>query len=249
MQCGCAVAFADRSGLPLEGYASLLSSRETAEALTYTRPERRWRTIASRLLTKYLVAGPKAQPFRRVAAREIEAVPRAQLASIEYLSGFARSRTPPTIARKGRRCSGISASSSHCGPYTASCIGGHRIGVDLERIEPRRSEFYEHTFSHEEQDWVQWITVGSGYSTDAAFTLLWSVKEAFLKASGGQDLTVWSFPRWTVSLGERVREALQAKVADELLGIPGGIRGPGVSQVFELAVTRINDMILAVVQY
>jgi phosphopantetheinyl transferase len=243
------VALADRSRLPLERLMSLLSSREKDEASSYTREDRRWRTIASRLLTKYLVAGPAAQPFRRVAAWEIEAVDSAKLASIEHLSGTARARSSPTIVRAGRRCSGISVSSSHCGVYTASCIGGRRIGLDLERIEPRRPEFYQYTFSPEERDWVQWIGAGITDSTEAAFTILWSVKEAFLKASGHPDLTVWSFPRWTVWVGDGMRHVLQPNPRDQLLSVSGGVRGPGFSRVFEIAAMHVNSMILAAVQY
>jgi phosphopantetheinyl transferase len=249
MPADCAVAFADRSRLELERWDSLLSAREKAETSTYTRQDRRWKTIASRLLTKYLVADHGVQRFRRVDAREIEAADGALLASIENLSGVARERTTPSIVRGGHRCSGVSASSSHCGIYTASCIGGSRIGLDLERIQPRRREFYKYTFSYEERDWVQRIGVNSAGVAEAGFTMLWSVKEAFLKASGRPDLTVWSFPRWTVSVADRMRQVLQSNARGGLVTVPGGIRGPGFSRVFELSAMRVNDMILAIVQY
>ena len=249
MPADCAVAFADRRRLPLERLASLLSSRERAEVSTYTCLDRRWRTITSRLLTKYLLAEPGAQQFQEVGAREIDAVGRRALASIEHLSGVAGARTTPAIIQEGHDCSSVSASSSHCGPYTASCLGGHSVGLDLERIEEHRREFYEHAFSSEEQEWARWMGAAGGGSPEAAFTFLWTVKEAFLKASRRHDVSVWSFPHWTVRAGESVRQILRPNAPKELLKVSVGMRGPGFSAVFELASMRINDMILCGMQY
>ena len=250
MPSDCAVALTDRRRLPLRNLASLLSVREHAEAMTYARPERRRRTVASRLLTKYLVAEPRtSRQVHWVSAGEIDAAGHAELASLEVLSGKAGARGTPTLVRGGRPCRDLSASSSHCGPFTASCVGAHRLGLDLERIEPRRREFYEHTFSREERDWAYRMGANRPGSTEAAFTLLWSLKEAFLKASGRNDFTVWSFPRWTVRVGDGMQQVLGPKAPDELSRVPGGICGPDFWRIFEIAAMRIDDMILATVQY
>ncbi|HEY6328434.1 MAG TPA: 4'-phosphopantetheinyl transferase superfamily protein [Blastocatellia bacterium] len=250
MPSDCTVAMADRGCLPLGRWASLLSPREQAEASTYARPDRRRRTIASRVLTKYLVVQCGPRQFQWVGARDIVALDHSELASVELLTGEAQARKGPIVVRSGHRCCDVSASISHCGRYTASCIGSHRLGLDLERIQPRRREFYHHTFSCQERDWVMNINAKDTTLIDAAFTLLWSVKEAFLKASGRNDLTLWSFPRLTVRLDEGIHQVLRPNSHhEELRIISGAIGGPGFLHTVEIAAMRVGDMILAAIQY
>jgi hypothetical protein len=76
---------------------------------------------------------------------------------------------------------------------------------------------------------------------------LWSVKEAFLKASGRHDLSVWTFPRWTVRLDDFFGRALQ--FGKEFINVPGGIHHRDFSQVLGIAAMRVDDMILTTVWY
>jgi len=242
----CAVAFADRRELPLGDWTPCLSVREQVEASTYRSP-RRGRTITSRILTKYLVTDPDTSPFRRLGAGDIDAVKGVDWAACEVLSGTAKARHGATIVRFGQTCSGLSASSAHCGTYTASCIGRDRVGLDLERIDGRRPEFYAQTFSADEQAWVAAV-VGRDDAA-AAFTVLWTVKEAYLKASGRTDISIWAFPRWTVRFDETVDDVFHAARAEEFVRMSGGIHRPGFSQPLEIAAMRVDDMILTTVQY
>jgi len=200
------------------------------------------------VLTKYLVTHPRATEFYRLSAGEIEESGSSGLAAIELLSGTAKTRAAGTLVRAGA-CSDWSASSSHCGTYTASCISRYRAGLDLERIEPRRWEFYTHMFSAAERDWADDTRSRTGALIEEVFTLLWSVKEAYLKASGNCDLSVWAFPRWTVWFDGQVDAMLQPKIPEEFVKVSGGICTTGFSQSFETAAMRVEDMILATVQF
>jgi len=241
------VGLIDRRDLLLREWPSYLSVREHREAATYYHPERRSRTITSRLLTKYLVSQPKAAEYLRVTADELAAASHAGWADIESLSGIAQDRRPAVIRVTGKSNLAWSASSSHCGPYTAACVSRKRVGLDLERIEPRRQEFYTHMFSAEERQWV--MDARSRASVpEAAFTLLWSVKEAYLKASGNQDLSVWAFSRWTVWFDGQMDAVLQPEVLETFVRVGGGIRTAAFSQSLDMAVMRVEDMILATVQ-
>ena len=249
MPVDCAVALVDRRELPIGDWTACLSVREQLEASTYRSP-RRARTITSRIVTKYLVTANEAAAFRRLSAGDIEAGRRGAWASLEVLSGTATARLGATIVRAGRPCAGVAASSSHCGTYTASCVGRDRVGLDLERIDRRRREFYAQTFSAAERAWVAALgDPGDGRRAEAAFTLLWSVKEAYLKASGRSDISVWAFPRWSVRFDDPVDGVLDAECGEEFVRVSGGIECRGFSQALDIAAMRVEDMILATVQY
>jgi phosphopantetheinyl transferase len=245
----CAVAFADRRELPLRQWERLLTDREQQEVTCYRHPARFERTVASRMLAKVLLSQPEPSEFQKMGAREIEAVEDSEWGALELLSGPSMNRTSAKIFRAGNVCEVLSASSSHCGVYTASCISQRHIGLDLERIETRRQEFYKQSFSREEQQWVAGRAQQDGRSIEAAFTLLWSVKEAYLKASGNRDLSVWAFPRWTVWFDKSIEELLRQNAEERFFKAPGGIRTHGFSHTFEIAAMRIREMTLVTVQY
>jgi len=155
---------------------------------------------------KYLLNQP-CVAFRKVGVAQIDAAGTVGWQETELLSGTAGNRSGARIMRRGEVCPDWFASSSHCGVYTACIVARGRVGLDLESVEARRREFYSGMFSAEEQDWA-WRFGGAGISSHAGFTWLWTVKEAFLKASGRADLSVWNFPRWTVRFHDRIEDKL-----------------------------------------
>jgi phosphopantetheinyl transferase len=246
MESGCAVALLDGRQHLIENWTSLLSARERAEVATYLHPERRARTITSRVLTKYLLACPELLRFQRPHPGSLRAAVSSDWTSVELLSGTAKTRVAPRIFRTGHVLSEFSVSSAHCGRFTASCVSRNNVGLDLERIEPRRAEFYERSFSAEEQDWVCMVSNQTNVSKETGFTLLWSVKEAFLKASGKRDISIWTFPRWTVRFADAIRGARRLF---EGVSISAGIHSRDFSQNFEVATMQVDGMILTTVRY
>ncbi len=218
------VAMLDRREVRLGEWMSALSRRERNEVASYPHSMRRARTIASRVLTKYLLACPDSHELRRVCHDQLEAARNSEWTSVELLSGNARMRAAPNLFRAGRVLSSVSASSSHSGPLTASCISRDRVGLNLERIEHRRPEFYSQTFSPDEQAWSARMEAGAAIGKEVAYTFLWSVKEAFLKAAGRRNLSVWSFPRWSVQFDRPVEDVLRAGGRQKLLSVSGIVR-------------------------
>lgn len=192
----CAVALVDRRDVALAEWTLRLSVRERAEVATYRHSARRARTVKSRILAKFLVTQSDTADFHRLRAAEVESAWTSEGPSVELLSGTSLSRREATVFRGGIASSDVSASSSHCGPYTASCISRRcRVGAGLEIVEPRRQEFYAGMFSAEERDWVAEMHANSGAAVEAAIALLWCVKEAYLKVSARRDINIWAFPR------------------------------------------------------
>jgi 4'-phosphopantetheinyl transferase EntD len=154
------------------------------------------------------------------------------------------------LFESGKARAGLSASTAHCGHFSVACVGYARTGVDVEQVEARRPEFYDHNFSEAEKDWVRSIRSRHDVSMDAAFTLLWTVKEAFLKAAGRSDWSVWTFPRWTVEMDSAAAaEVLRTGGRGKSLRYPACMRGHGHAQTFEAATMQVRNMILTTLQY
>jgi phosphopantetheinyl transferase (holo-ACP synthase) len=237
----------DRDAMPVESWVSLLSIREHAEVLTYSQA-RRQRSVASRVLVKYLTVSDDSSAFREVGADHINRVSPDELASVEVLSGSARMRRASTVSRAGSLVPDHAVSAAHCGKYTAAAQSPGRMGIDLERIETRRPEFYQQMFSSDDRDWAEGQAHSEGASRDAAFTLLWCVKEAYLKASGHSGLSVWNFSRWSVRLGQGVSPILQLHPTATAVAVAGGIDSEKGAQRFGLNARRLGDMLLVAVQ-
>jgi phosphopantetheinyl transferase (holo-ACP synthase) len=238
----------DRDAMPVKAWRSLLSGRERAEVSTFS-ARRRDRTVTSRILAKFLTVSEGGPAYRELLADHIAAVPHDQLAAVESLSGPARDRRGAMVSRAGKPVPNHAVSSAHCGKYTAVGQSGGRLGVDLERIELRRPEFYRQMFSAEERAWVDALHESRGATVEAAYTLLWSVKEAFLKASGLPKITVWNFAHWTVRVGEDVASILQPMSVAAPVQVTGRIESAGTTYVFEVSARRVGDMLLVTVQY
>ena len=86
--------------------------------------------------------------------------------------------------RSGQVCNlqSLSLSISHCNGYAFCAISdrdGLAIGVDIERIAPRAPEFTADYFTEHE---LARVAASTAYERDATITLIWSAKEAALKA-------------------------------------------------------------------
>ena len=237
----------DREAMPVKALSSLLSGRERDEVATF-KGARLDRTVMSRVLAKYLTVNEDAPSFSELKPDHLEAVPREALASVEALSGPAGKRRTAKVVRSGQP-QAHAVSSAHCGKYTAAARGRGRLGIDLERIAPRRPEFYRQMFSDAEREWVESIHAKTGASTDAAYTFLWGVKEAFLKASNWPGLTVWSFSQWSTRIGDDVAPVLHPERGTTTVAARGSIASAGMTQAFDVSARRVGDMMLVTVQY
>jgi len=148
------VALVNRSEMALRNWSSVLSSRERFEAASYPNPNRRERSVTSRIVGKYLIATNPVAGFQRLTIAQILSAGNPEWQEVELLSGTAAKRSAPRIFWCGNAYTDASASSSHCGPYTASLVAPSRAGLDLERVETRHPDFYANMFSADEKKWV-----------------------------------------------------------------------------------------------
>jgi len=145
-------------GAPGEG---VLSARETGKYCSFKVEKRRrdWlggRTALKLAVSRHLVPG--------MPASEIEAVPDKDGRPVLHIKGLP---SPSPI------------SLTHSGGYAAAAVGlggTNAIGADLEVVEKRSTSWARDCFTDAE------LAVAAG--NDAALTLLWTRKEAALKALG-----------------------------------------------------------------
>jgi 4'-phosphopantetheinyl transferase len=156
----------DRSQLPLENAGSFLGSVELQRLTSFRFPKRREEWLLGRWAAKSLA---RTLPgYRQFAPCDIEV--RNSPDGSPYLCLPGGDPAPDCL----------SISHSHQFALAAMALGpGIRVGVDLEKIEPRTNEFVEDYFTSAERG-----LVGSfpAEARDMVSTLIWSAKESMLKA-------------------------------------------------------------------
>lgn len=142
----------------------MLSPEEERDLACLIIPKRRREWAAGRILLKKLVQ--KALP-------DLAGTPFSHLAVRKEPSG------QPYLTLDGVRLPVWVSLSHSSGQVMAACSPhGVQMGVDLERIEPRAEEFISDYFTAEELRFLR----STGEDQDMWATILWSAKEAVLKA-------------------------------------------------------------------
>ncbi len=142
------------------------SNGEIAEFQKFTIPKRRSEWLASRLLVKQLIQ--KVMDIK-------EGIPLQSTTLKKESSGV------PYIVIEGMgRVGWLSISHSQGGVLAAFSQDERiRFGVDLEHIEPRPLDLFEDYFTDTE---ITWLSNSEERCKDLYANLVWSAKEAYLKA-------------------------------------------------------------------
>lgn len=146
------------------------------EGLFSASEARRYESMKFELRQKSFIAGRRAAKHLLM-----DCVPELRGCSPARISIENRESGAPFVLVNGQELPGM-LSISHCGDAAAAAYTSEssiRIGVDLEAIAPRAPSFLETYFTLLELEWVL-----SAKEEDQALisTLIWSAKEAVLKA-------------------------------------------------------------------
>jgi 4'-phosphopantetheinyl transferase EntD len=174
-------------------HSTFLSPLERIHANSISHPARMRDWLAARLLAKRLLlfrifSGVLAQggpPWPPVVVNErILPVWATRLREVALVNAPSRRGGSPNVCVRGRDLSRFcSASVAHAGGLVAVALRrGGPIGVDVERIANRSSSFRKMFFTSCEAHWAERVAPHEGLPADAAYTLLWTVKEAAFKA-------------------------------------------------------------------
>jgi len=176
--------------------ARLLTADENAELARFRFPKRRSDWLGGRLATKLVVA----RAFG------------AGLPAVDVAPNWTRK----PFARIHGQFVPADVSISHSGDVAVAALArGVRVGVDIERVEPRSQGFYDMAFSEaERQDVIR-------FGAWDALTKAWTMKEALSKALGiGLGLTLHDIAVRDLSQGLL---ALSAQASQKLILDPNDI--------------------------
>lgn len=156
----------DGSQVPAEAGEGFLSPAEQRKVSGFRFPKRRDDWLLGRRAAKALLLG--LPEYGRFSPEEIEI--------LNTPEGAPYVRLPGGVVSPDR----ISISHSHHFAFCLLASGAQvNLGADLEKIEPRSQALVEDFFTPAEQEWVAAYRAGD---RDLAVTLVWSAKEAMLKA-------------------------------------------------------------------
>jgi phosphopantetheinyl transferase (holo-ACP synthase) len=203
---GCWVGLLEPQCLVRRGrdYGIYLSAAERERDGVLRSPKRRLEWLAGRLAAKYLFLhrlemgfpneGQQWRPtLLQLSAESLDAFPARMYQAIELSPS-----TDPQCGGPGLRWCGRtmeeSVSISHAGNNACACLSaGGTVGVDLEIVAPRVEAFYRSNYTETEKHWVNRSASIEPFSQDWLYTLLWTFKEAALKARAVLQKNSWSF--------------------------------------------------------
>jgi len=171
----------------------IVSPEDLTKASKYVKMDDRDRFIAARILTWYVLSGSwTSDSSSTLVIGEASVIdPRSSHVSENNLGGqlyplrFDYSRNgKPSLPH-----STVSFNWSHSGDLVALILGKNYVGVDVEEIQKRALFEYNSLCTKGELEWLSTVVDQQRYSEKEAFIILWTAKEAVLKAVGS-GLTV-----------------------------------------------------------
>lgn len=180
-----------------------IAERESYDALRSSRRRLEW--LAGRLAAKYLflqhleigiahtVVQQSHSTLLQLSDKCLDDFPDRMYQKIEVLAGERPSCAGPWFRWRGTAREEM-VSVSHTGnDVCASLSTRGPAGIDLERVTERADAFHRCNFTETERRWIREGTRIEPLSKDWLFTLLWTVKEAALKAGALLQTSPWSF--------------------------------------------------------
>ena len=121
----------------------------------------------------------------------------------------------------------------------------------MEESVPRIQAFYRGNFTDAERRWVGQIAGETRFSPTWLFTLLWTLKEAVLKANVlEKEISVWDFPRIDVQLQVDPRQltavSRQTRLGNHFVICKAQISAPAGRADVRVAMTATRKLVLTV---
>ena len=249
----------------------MLTDWETRRGRDIAHARRRVEWVAGRIAVKWLVLRQtlSAASARREAASHAWP-PEMWLVGERELQIFAPERyrqlevsrdehgAPSLVAMSGLDTAdivGTRVSIAHSHGWAMAAVGScGGIGVDIEAVAPRHPGFFESVLSDRERKWMRGL---AERDANRLGTLLWVLKEAFLKTGASIARSVWEIGAIELDIPRRADSVLEhwphestsagAPATPRLLSLPIRSTVDHAAAQMHAAYSAFGDMIVGVV--
>jgi hypothetical protein len=246
----------DSSDVTREIQESCLREDEMQEAAAILNRRRREEWVAGRIAAKYaFLCGkpfPESPGSGALYLLKLDSASLAAFTSESYRSvSVVRDQAPGGGPARIGWSSGsdrMQVAISHTrGISCASLDTAEVCSLDLETPAPRVQEFYLHTFTNRERDWVNASAGSYGLDPEWLYTLLWSARECLLKTPSFMALSLWDMPALEIGIADCAERLVRVHDSEDLSGSfeffqASTFRGP-----FRLAVAGAPNLILTAI--
>ncbi|MGA2217841.1 MAG: hypothetical protein ABSG51_07135 [Terracidiphilus sp.] len=139
------------------------------------------------------------------------------------------------------------AISHSAGISCASVCTAGVVSLDLETPAPRVPEFYLHTFTARERDWVGACAGTYGLHPEWLYTLLWSARECLLKTPRFTAMSLWDMPTLEINIPEGVERLVRVHDSKDFSGYFAFLQIGAFNGPFRLAVAGAPNLILTAI--
>lgn len=249
------VAHIAQSFNDLQETVPFLSVKEKIFIGQIARKDRQYKWCSGRILAKYLFLKhlyqdkkDMADSLQNFTIGDISVFSALAYKEIDILMEDGKKGRPLVYLRGTKQQVGISLSYSD-NYIAAVCSQNNVAGIDIEQICERRPEFYAHSFTHLEQAYIN--NLCNNYDQKVwLYTLLWTIKEAGLKASTDSSWNLWNLPAMEINLDGAEQEIMSLYCGtSRYIHINARIKGAGGYVGAWLTVQQYNDRLVTTLHY
>jgi hypothetical protein len=250
------VAALDSVEVTREIQAACLRETEIQEAAAILNRRRREEWVAGRIAAKYAFLCderfPQSAGCGALYLRMLDSADLAAFSSEAYRSvSVVRDQTPgggPARVGWSTGSDTVRVAISHSAGISCASLGAAGVcSLDLETPAPRVPEFYLHTFTKRERDWVAACAGTHGLHPEWLYTLLWSARECLLKTPRFTALSLWNMPTLEIDIHDNAVRLVRVFESKNISGSFEFFDASTFGGRFQLAVAGDPNLILTAI--
>jgi hypothetical protein len=226
------------------------------QAASILNRRRREEWVAGRIAAKYAFlcgeqlpnsTGPGTLYFQKLHSTDLAAFSSETYRTVQVFRNQAPGGGP---ARVGWTSSSDTMQLAISHSAGISCTSASSTGVcalDLETPAPRVPEFYRHTFTSRERDWVSACAGSYGLPPEWLYTLLWSARECLLKTPRFTGMSLWNMPTLEIYIRDGAERLARVHGSKDLSGSFEFFEASTFNGPFRLAVAGAPNLILTAI--
>lgn len=250
------VAGLDSAEIARDIQISCLRETEIQQAAAILNRQRREEWIAGRIAAKYAflygeqfpeTAGSGALYVRKLDSADLAAFSSDQYRSVSVVRDQAPGGGPARIGWSSGSDT-VQVAISHSSGISCASLGTAGVcSLDLETPAVRVPEFYLHTFTNRERDWVGACAGLYGLHSEWLYTLLWSARECLLKTPRFSAMSLWNMPTLEIEIPEGAERLVRIHESKNLSGSFAFLEANTFWGPFRLAVAGAQNLILTAI--